>query len=449
MAVQSYSIEIQSVNLYKFRAMSAALAAVPDKITSLDIIPQVQEITIYESIFMPIIRVELAVVDYINLFTNWPLLGEELIVINYKNVGDATTRQWFLAIDEVTDITTDDKNRAISYIIKTSSIESLANKWGTIMQSYKGTPTQIAKKIFEEHIIGNTVKFFPSYVSPNIFAEDNQTIPMTLLVPNMSPIAAIDMVNMFAVSEVSNKYSSLFYQNNDGFNIKTIQTMIQSTNARRHAEANKYIYYPNEISETTSSMHNKERIVSNLFNNRRLSTTEKLTTGYFNNNLFEINLAQKAIHTTKHNIDDANLMYSHHFNSIEFENWAKSNDDGDEAANRTRYVLTTRPENDSDFPVYRTRDKWGKDLSSLVALNQIDYTAVIPGTNRFVAGDLFYLEIPAFQGFQSMKEDDQLSGLFLITEVKHIVRINGFQTTVLRLNKDSFQSDINRGSKYV
>lgn len=449
MAVQSFATEIKSVNIYKFGSLASGLLT-PDKNNSLNIMPQVQELTMYESIFEPVIKCEIAVYDYIGLFTNFPLTGEEIVIVEYKNIADGQTGIWQLAIDSITDITTDLTNRAVAYMINCVSIEGLANSLGTVQKTYRGTGTSISKQIFDENIVERVKKFFPAYVAPNIIAEENDTQTFALVVPNMHPIAAIDMINQLTVSQVKERYTYLFYQNTNGFfNFYTIQGLTQANNKRSFAYKNRYKFFSDEIAEKESQMKNDVKIISNLSFNKRHSSLQKVATGYFNNNLFEINIAQKAVHSTRTMTDEITTIESNPLNTEAYKNWAYSIVEGDEKSNRVRYSVTTRKEFDDDYPVSRARDRWGKDLISKIALSQIDLTAVIPGTNRFVAGDMFYLEIPEFHGFENMQDDDLISGFYLITEIKQIIRIGGFQSTVLRLNKDSYKNSVDRKSKYI
>lgn len=449
MAVHSYSIEINSVNIYKFGSLKAGLPSIANKKTSLNILPQVREITIYESIFSHVNRCEIAVVDYIGLFHNFPLSGEEIIVIEYKNIGDDQIKKWFFATESISDITPDDKNRAVGFIIKCISIEALANNLGTIQEAFEGTTIQIARQIFDKHIIQRISEFFPSYVAPNLHIYDGETQKSTIVIPNLHPIAAIDAIQSLAVSSTKNFYTYFFFQNANGFNLTTLQNLTTGAAKKRFAFNNKYKFFSDEIAEKKSIMNNDERVISNLSFNKRLSSMHRLSAGYFNNNYFEINIAQKAIHQTLTTIDDFQGMSDNHVNTKAFESWAKSYMGGEnEMSNRTKYVVTTQKEQDENFPVSKMRDRWGKDLISKIAMSQIDITAVIPGTNRFAAGDLFYVEIPEIHGFNKVEQDDLISGYFMITDVKHIIQIGGFQTTVLKLNKDSLGGSIDRGSKY-
>lgn len=448
MAVNSFSIEIQSINIHKFGSLSTGLK-LPNKDDVINLLPQVHEVSVYESIFEPLIKCEIAVYDYIGMFTNYPLTGEEIIVVVYKNVGDDTPRKWIFAIENITDIVIEQKNRATAYILTCSSIEGLANSFGVIQKSLKGTSAQMAKQLFNNYIIDRVKEFFPSYQAPNMIVEENGTQPMTVIIPALHPFAAMDMLQTLSYSEVDDQYSYLFYQNSTGFNFRTIQSLIKSENNKRFAFNNKYKYFSDEINTGDSKMNQGDRVVSKLQFNKRHSSRQKLSVGYFNNNLFEINIAQKAISSTRSKRDEIVTIDKHDFNTESFKAWADTIIEGDEKSNRTKYAVTTRPEHDIEYPIYRARQRWGKDLISKAALAQVDVSIVIPGTKRFSAGDMFYLEIPEFHGFENMQADDLVSGYYLITEIKQIIRIGGFQSTVMRLNKDSYKSSVDRSSRYV
>lgn len=448
MASHSFSIEINSINIHKFGSLQAGLKA-PNKDDVINLLPQVHEVSVFESLFEPVMKCELAIYDYIGMFTNYPLTGEEIIVIQYKNVGDDTIRKWLFAIENITDIVIENKNRATAYIITCSSIESLANSYGVIQKSFKGTTAQIAKQLIDEYINDRIKLFYPPYLPKNSIIEENGTLPMTLVVPALHPFAALDMIQTLSYSEVEDQYSYLFYQNSNGFNFRTIQSLIRAPNARRFAFNNKYKYFSDEINVGDSKMNNDDRVVSKIQFNKRYSSRQKLATGYFNNNLFEINIAQKAIHSTRSERDEINTIDKHDFNTKEFKDWSNSIVEGEEKSNRVRYAITTRAEHDNEFPIYRARERWGRDLISKAALSQVDLSIVIPGTNRFNVGDMFYLEIPEFHGFENMQTDDLVSGFYLITEIKQIIRIGGFQSTVMRINKDSYKSTVDRSSRYV
>lgn len=449
MAVHSFSIEIQSINIYKFGSLKAGASATADGVNSLNLLPQVHEVTVYESIFEQLLRCELAVYDYIGLFTNFPLTGEEIIIVNYKHVGESINRRWVFAIDSIRNISIEDKNRAVAYIINCVSIEALSNALAVVQKSFTGTTPNIAKQIIEQYIFKRIKDFYPSYQPPNMFIEDNSTQDMTVVVPALHPLAAVDMLQNLTYSEAMDKYSYVFFQNYNGFNFRTIQGLTQANNSRGYALRNKYRYLSDEVNDKSSNMNNKDRLINNLQFNKRHSSIQKLSMGYFNNNLFEVNIAQKAFHSTRSERDaHITTISPHDFNTTAYKEWAGTPIEGDEASNRTRYAITTRPEHNNDYPIYRARQNWGRDLISRAALAQVDVSAVLTNIHNFTAGDMFFMEIPEFYGFENMKTDDLVSGMYLITEVKRVIRIGSYQSTVLGLKKDSYNSSVDRASRY-
>ena len=452
MASTNYAIEIDSIILYKFGSLISGIPSVPDKRNSLDITPQVQEISIYESIFSPVMKCELAVYDYIGLFVNFPLSGEEAVFIRYRNIRDDTYVTLYFIIDTIDAINASDTGREVGFILNCVAMESYANAKQTVQQAYKDTIPNIVQKIYDEHIEGRLKKVFPQYRSRVIYKENTDNLEGTVVIPNLSPFAAIDMLADMCVSETEDRYTYLFFQTSEFYNFVTMQGLFDFTsrgNQRRVAQQYGYIYNSHEVPKPGSPSYNDGRYITNLIFNKRQSSFQKLATGYFHNNLFEINIAQKAVWGEPTFLEKIKTIYPNKLNTDTYTALAPVEAADDEISNRTKYVVSSQRENDSEFPISRFRMKWGKDLIATIGMSQVDLTVTIPGTSRFKAGDLFYAEIPEMHGFNQVKADDLVSNLFLITEVKQVMHIGSFHTTVLRINKDSYFTSIDRESRYV
>lgn len=460
MAVKSFSLELDSIVLVKFGSLVSGITS-PDKKNSLDILPQVIEVNIYESIFSTIMRADLIVSDQIGLFVNFPLSGEEAVFIKYKTVNDPVPSFKTLAfvIDSVTDVQNSNDARGVHYQIHLVAIESFANALKKVQKSYEGNVPQIVTKVIEDHIDTEMRKFYPDYVGQNMINENNDSQSSIFVIPNMHPFAAVSMLADMCVSENSGNDTYLFWQTSRGFHFQTLQSLFKGDNSRRAAlkDSNTYKYTSNEIEEIGSKMKNEGRLVTNLITNKRLSTLQKVSQGYFHNVLMEINIPQKAYWCEPARSENYEGIYSNQLNTTTYTGIIPREGD-DEVSNRTKYRVVTERENDHNvgqegvtqgYSVQRTRHRWGRDLIATIAMGQIDYTVTIPGTDRFHAGDLINIEIPEMHAFNSLKEDDFVSGLFLISELKHLFTVGGFHTTVLRINKDSYKSSIDRESRFV
>lgn len=448
MAVNSYACELDSLVIYKFDALLNGLQAKPNLSTAMDLAAQVHEIAIYQSVFSPVIKVEFALIDSIGLFVNFPLSGEEVVVFKYKNIADGKSNTLYLVIDAIKDINIGDDARQVGFMMNCVSIEAWANARQGVMQAYEGGIPDSAKKLLEEHLNEPIKKFFPSYPTRNVIVENNDSQTQTVVIPNMNPFVAMNMLADLAVAESKEVATYLFFQTLTEFKFVTMQGLFNGPASRRKARAKGYKYMANEIDIKDALQQNEGRVISNMVVNKRHATFQKMSTGYFQNKLFEINIAQKAFWSQERRLDETTKMNANYLNSDAYIQMARV-EGGDDEANRVKFVVTTQREHDDNMPLSRFRERWGYDQIAHTAMGQIDLTVVIPGTNEFQAGDLFYVEIPEMHGFNELKEDEFISGMFFITEVKHMLSIGGYHTTVLRINKDSYNRPIDRASQYV
>ena len=136
MADHSFALELESVIIQKFGTLIGGAQLVPDKESAIDVTLQVQEVSIFESIFSPVIRAEIAVYDFIGLFVNFPLTGEEAVFVRYRNVGDTDYTTLQFVIDTIDNINFSDAAREMGYVIKCVSIEAYTNAKQNVQDVY-------------------------------------------------------------------------------------------------------------------------------------------------------------------------------------------------------------------------------------------------------------------------------------------------------------------------
>jgi hypothetical protein len=435
--------QIEEVVLYKFGYNPISLTN-----DFINIAPQTLEVNIFDSIFSPVVRAEIVVNDAIGLFTNFPLTGEEIVKISIKN--DDYSRTEFFVIDLIKEIEISDDNRVATYNMNLVSMESWANARRTVQKAYNMPLMEAAGEIYNEYIIKELKKILP-YYEPKPFNEglSDESTKLTII-PNLNPFAAINMLaKLIEPAKDSPLTSYMFYQNVDGYHLKSLQEMFDDMRAyaqRKLAYENKYRYTSDDI-PGNDKFSNDGRIVSNIVFNKRHSPLQKIQLGYFQNKLFEINIAQKGYHITETKPDEIERISAHRLNTTKYEALTPIFE-GEEYSNRTRYAVTTQKENDLSFPVSERRNRWGRDLISHIAMSQIDLTITIDGNPDLKPGGLIYLEVAKAHGFNENEEDDLISGYFLITEKRDVVSQTGQYKSSLRIQKDSYESDVNRPSEY-
>lgn len=265
-------IQITSITMQKFNGN--------DKMS---LMPQFVELSIYQSIFEPVMKAEMLLNDNIGLFVNYPFTGEEIIDIEYRQlagigVSESDTSSIKFIIKGVRDIALDDRARALMYIVDLVSVEFLQNVRKMVSHAFNDLVEDMAEKVYDEYIKKDTEEKFKKVKK---FTKEESIKVRNLVVPNLRPFQAIQWLAKHSVAKDYEKhFLYLFYEDNEGFNFVTIQKLIEDAYKEKNAiEQKKYKY----ISDVESGLTDKQAkpdadlyFISNIVNNKRFSSIEKL-----------------------------------------------------------------------------------------------------------------------------------------------------------------------------
>jgi hypothetical protein len=431
---------------------------------NMSIMPQFVELSIYQSLFEPSLKAELLVNDQIGLFVNYPFTGEELVTVEYQqnnivqNVSPIPKSLKFI-IKGVRNIMVGDRARSLMYIVDLVSPHFLQNTRKYVQHGYSSKVEKMADDIFTEYVAQDT------QIQYNIFKEfvtEPTAKKRTIVIPNLRPYQAITWLCKFAISEYpEDYYHFVFYEDLERFNFVSIQGLIdQATNTKEkinNLRDNKYIYRSDtEISNYFSSGNPNEKLrqITNLVNNKRFTSIEKVAGGYYQNELFEISLLQKSYNSKVTELQPTNdtkyALGKHPLNTPDYIRYIKNDTTLSEYANRIRYVINNYQNTDSDEgltqPYYR--EKFGRTTKRLHALNQIDLSFTVPANMDLKAGDIIWIDIPENHGFNIVLNDIYLSGLFIVAEVKQVIASGYRAATSVRVHKDGYLSQLLESSSY-
>lgn len=442
---QPFVINIDNVILHK---IGSKIVTVPDLQNSIDITPQVGEIRIYQSIFMPLMKAKISINDQIGLLVNFPLTGEEAVSITYTQNNKTETK--YFVIETVGELNPLDNLRGSVYIMNLVSFESLANVRSRVSQSFNTTPEAIIATLKNDYIDTAILKIFPDYPVKVIECIDTEgLLELPIVVPNQYPLKAMSWITSKAVSSNPDWYTFCLYEDFQGIKFKCLQGLhFQDQYWRNQAYTNRYKYISNEMPDS-KSYKNKGRNITSFQINRRLSSANKIVAGYFQNTLVEVNMAQKAFFMTETTNEDLKTLDRNSQNRKEFEEVIRYREtDNEEDGNAVQYTINNYKDSDPQFTNPDYRSKWGKVRANAAALAQIDLTIVVPGDVALNAGNLIYLELPEMHGFNTVNADDLISGFYIITEAMHTLATGGSHSTTLTLNKDSYGKTVDRESRY-
>lgn len=445
--------------------------------------PQVVEVVVYQSIFSPILKVTLLLNDYVNLLNNYPMVGEETLTLTLKQKdadGATITYTAEFIVSAIRDILVSDGGRQLVYSIDLVSKEAFKNAKIRVSKAYFDDVENIVRDLLRSYLKSD--KDLVLYADGETSDETASVTKRTrkYVVPNITPFAAIKFLTKYAVSENTDKYYTyLFYEVLNGqrksasvtdfresrskkvkpnFVFKTLQkqTYLGAVDeaARNAAQQNPYFYVSNieALRGNREAMENlarrgfiESRSITGIKFNKRYATLEKIVGGYFENEYVEVNMHQKDHKVTAFKVDDLkNTLYPSKLNTNNYVTDVNSEDTRKETSARIRYVIN----NFDDTAQPSLRDKFGKSASDYLAYNSIDINVGIPTNLDVRPGDLIYIHVPEFHGFNQVSDDAYLTGFFTVSEVKNVVRMTGETSTLLRVNKDSLLNGIFAASSF-
>lgn len=469
-----FNIRYSSITITKFNGAE-----------SLNIIPQVMELTIHQSIFSPVIKASLAIQDYIGLMNNFPLTGEEIVkVVIEQDGGDPNSPsicsyiELNFVITSINSISFDDKARRMGYIMELASVETLVNAMTRVSHAYNTNVEDMVKQIYEEYLKPPTI--------PNVSLPQKQlklfnltTKVRQLVIPNKKPLEAVAWLGKYAIADSVSAFPTYaFFEkldpNSPGgstFVFKPIEytTFRENTlsNAYLYSALENYKYVSNyelllgeEDSELNAALKKEgsdiSRIVSDLKINRRYTTLDKILSGYFENEYFEVSMLLND-HYDEYNQLEARPnpnnrggngpqigLGTGRFNTPNYIDYIKDYKKDRETSPHVNYVINNFDYDNQPDIKYR----YGHALRSYHALRQVDMSlAIFPNLYNGV-GDIISITMPEMHGFNEQKTDEFLSGAFLVTEIKTIIRAGGVCQSYIRVNKDSFNEDVDREMLY-
>lgn len=455
-----FQAEITGVKLISFSQQEA-----------IDLLPQMGIINVYEGIFEPLVKAEIFMTDHIGLFVNFPLTGEEFIVLSYRPTSDkenAVEYDRVFVINAVTAITPKQNARGYKYCLHLVSRLAYENSRVKVSQAYPdgggGTISDFAESLFDKYLVKPAKKLsqlnpFASELIDNyngITEVEETTDSHTVVIPNLRPIPALQWLARKAVSANNTQhYVYTFYETLDGFKFKTVQDTILDPAKREAAKQDPYYFVADiKIVEGKelkiggmSVYYDPRKSIANFVTNKRYSTMDKIVRGHFENTYFELNLYENSYRATDtYNDESIKTIDVGKLNTRDYIEAASANNMSDapnlETRNRVYYAFNNQNSTDPQSGLYDYDKKFGPMTISQVGFDQVDIHITLEGDTNRKAGDIVYCLFPEMHGFNIVGQDKLISGYYIVTEVKHSFSIGSTHSMVLRINKDSYLTDL-------
>ena len=441
-----------------------------------DIKNLVQEMNIYESIYKNALTGSVVIIDAQNLIAKLEIQGTERISFTLRTPGAIDDRSIINASEttghpfHVYKIT-DRKQLApgtLLYTLHFGSREFMRNLRTKVSQAYNGRLDRSVYNIFlDESYLDSkkTLTFEPCGNSDKV------------VIPNLRPFDAINMIADKALPEKSEGVGYYFYETTKGFHFRSWENMVTSEGQFRRPTKQEFYYMPLNITDPNIDNkieHEYKSVESYRFINNFHDIAANTVGGTYGHRVISYNLFDKSFEQDDYNYHQQFAITRHTDGSksqFDVEKYAVGESDVDEAPAN----LVTGTSKVSDYPESRislqstTRFLHNEDMGAVYGLDVLQdgpklgqrvaqqaqvvqgtaLKLVIKGQSYLEAGDLIEFKLRSVDEKNPDGEDDpQYAGKYVITKIRHQISAEKY-VMVLECAKDSVKSGFKRSFKKI
>lgn len=415
-----------------------SLAIITNSFEIVDITYMLVELNIFEDIFSTSVSGEVYVADGQDLIYKYGLVGNETLLVEIDRPGlDEPIKRGF-KIYSIADRKMDSTDLQ-NYRIKFCSTETILSPTIRISKSYKGLRiSQMVRDIAENYL---------KITDDRIFIEKTEGV-FDLIVPYMDPMQAINWLATRAYS--ANKSAFLFYQNREGYNFVSYETLKKRKVYGKYVKALKYPIIPGDPSARDNYIKN-QFIFNFLYGEKDFDTLKGIRYGAYANKVFKFDLASRTFDSKDYNVKVSQERYGILNKSIMI-------DDSTNEINKTLYdsyescikylmVNDTDPTKNPMSPQF-----WiSPTISKLAQLTNFKMVGVLPGDVMLKCGSIIEVEFPVLAPQRSETERDlnkRLTAKYMLSSVAHSFSGATYRTTV-EMIFDSWGEEVNPAFNYI
>ena len=396
--------------------------------TTLDILPQIKNISIFESIEDPTVFCEVLMEDSIDLWRTFPLNGEEMLSVAFKtpSVDDITSFKFkvFKVKDKVDRV----NNKTSTYVMECVSVESIdAISVGKLNESFNDPIENIITYILTKRL--NTTK--------NVFVEKTKGI-VPIAIPNLYAFQAINFLKNRAVSADVPNSSYKFYENQHGFHFRTIESLLYT---KRNDVGSKEFTYDNSPTITNKDVSARSfRNIVVLNKDNIADSFTNVAKGGYKNVTENFDLITKQ--TNRVVVDFAkqtNQFISSDKISAPFNSQMFFSDLNDKNLKPKTFFGVK----DSSQTTNLTPDVVGRKNAYESLFGTVGISVLVYGDSSLTVGETLKLNVPSQKGTTDRGADEaKLAGTYLITGLRHLISPGGQAThyTAMKLQKMGYST---------
>lgn len=362
---------------------------------------QIYSIDIYEDFNSPTLYAEITFNDQIGLINNFPIIGEEIFEITFTTPGLPYTTTYKFNTFAVSDVQQQMNNKGYSYVVKCVSKEQLTQSNINITHSYKETIDNVVENVLRRYLkTDKTLNIDPCKGNENI------------VFPKITPFVAIDIVRKRAVHPKYVSSSFVFFENQDGFNFKCIEQMMED--GKEKIGPKKFYYFSNGQKDKSTEALMFRNIID-YENIGRTDITDMIQEGGIKNRVKYFDIFTKKV-------DDITFDMTQKFSSMV----SGGNKNSLNITPSTIKEFADKPTFNFYIPKDSNRKEnflenmMGARLAYQKLFNSNFVRVYIPGDSSIKVGDVIELNLPEASGTTDSKGEDKLvGGNYIVTRLRH------------------------------
>ena len=432
------------------------------------------ELNIYESVFNSCVTGSAVIVDTQNLIAKLPIQGTERLsfLLSTKLSGD--TKDTIIDCTEksgrtmhvyaVTNKQQLENDTAMTYTIQFASREFVRSLRTKVSESFEGRMDEMVNKIFTD----------PEYLDSQKTLHFQKTRNQDkILIPNLSPFAAINMLCQRSLPDMQNSRGAgyLFYETTKGFHFRSWESLCVDKNGGLRDAVQQFQYVQGNLDPITGPKRkhikdkNKDRITETYKNVREYKfinnfhdVAANTTLGTYGHRVITHNIYNKSYkiddyhyhnkwNETSHLEDFPSIVDSPvDYDTLEGTPYQKGVSDYPESRvslqSTSPYINSDKNTGSYGTPVEDDGVLTGTRLAQankIMQGTQLEMT--INGQSRLQAGDVIDFDLQSVENKENSRGalDPQYSGRYIITSIRHRVVQDKF-LQVLTCVKDSSKS---------
>ena len=419
----------------------------------MDIRPITLNVELTEDILTNTLVGAITVYDTQDVRTMLPITGLEKLNLRFSTPGingvNAVEEEGHpFQIYKIDEVRVDINNpRGQLYKIYFCSQEMYYSSFNRISQAFSGPIEDAVEKIFRQKDYLNSKK--------QLYFEPTRT-NTKIVIPNLRPLNAINMLCDYAQAANYKNAGYLFYETPDGFFFRSIESMLALGGAKARPSKWKFFYQVSNVrsGDTRDVMDDMRNVIKYDFV-RPVDTLKQLRDGAYGNRMIRHDAFNKTFITT--DFDYANsfgdFFHTEHSDgdkandkfTVPFAYYDDTRKDISQNAMAKLMVETNTSKLHNDYELPLASETTQLQIPQLSQMKGTNLRLLVFGNSLLKAGDVITFDLPLMRPLGDRKDRQESNpywgGRYMITAIKHVINIKAQRyEMVLNCMKDAVRT---------